>query len=196
MRIVIYYIHCQNIYYTITVFLFQSNCLLATNFNFHIQLSMQPDGVTYDFQTLTIWEFIVWNIGGVWHQLAKIFALEKIIKIIGNKKKTIFIIAPNPPTSIRIDAPPEPNIGFHIFDEFFLQYENTKYCFSIVSIALYLLLILSDISQTTTYAFILLHTIFLYSLYCSAEVIVPYRYPTIELYCIVSRKFNCDGTIW
>ena len=96
MRIVIYYIHCQNVYYTITVFLFQSNCLLATNFNFHIQLSMQPDGVTYDFQTLTIWEFIVWNIGGVWHQLAKIFALEKIIKIIGNKKKTIFIIAPPP----------------------------------------------------------------------------------------------------
>ena len=32
----------------------QSNCLLITNFDFQIQLSLQPDGVTYDFQTLTI----------------------------------------------------------------------------------------------------------------------------------------------
>ena len=57
------------------------NWVFATNSNFLIPISLQPDGVGLWYFKLTLFdlkEIIVWNIWGLWHCVAMILGLEKM----------------------------------------------------------------------------------------------------------------------
>ena len=57
----------------------QRNWVFAMNSNFLISISLQPDGVNLRYVNLRLidlTEFIVWNISGLRHWVAKIKGLE------------------------------------------------------------------------------------------------------------------------